>query len=429
MDRSNDLNADNFEDVHTPIPGPRTRELTRELRRVESRNVTFVDERFPVFWESSSGANVTDVDGNRYIDLTAGFGVANSGHSNPRVAAAISEQASRMMHAMGDVHPAEVKVALLEKIAEIAPDGLSKTFLASTGAEAVEAALKTAMIATGKSSFVAYRGAYHGLSIGTLEISGIDKFRDPFRSVLPQRTHFLDYPRQTAAIEDASEVLQSRDDIAAVIIEPLQARGGNYVAPDGYLRALRELCTSRGALLICDEIYTGFGRTGQMFACNWEGVAPDILCIGKAMANGFPISAAVASPRIMDAWPESAGEALHTSTYLGNPMACAAAVANIGEIERLDLPARARDLGSVLAERLTLLCARHDLLPARGRGLLWGIELADGATAARVVKDALRKGIIVLQAGPMGNVVSVAPPLIISRGQLLHAIDVLEECL
>src|SRR5579884_1549934 len=181
MDRQNvkrpAFTQDDLEELRTAIPGPRTRELTAGLQSFESRNVTFVDERFPVFWESSFGATVTDVDGNRYIDLTSAFGVANTGHSNPAVAAAIRDQAVRLMHAMGDVHPTQVKVDLLEKLAQITPGDLSKTFLTSTGSEAVEAAIKTAMIATGKSAFASYRGAYHGLSIGTLEISGIEKFR------------------------------------------------------------------------------------------------------------------------------------------------------------------------------------------------------------------------------------------------------------
>ncbi len=181
MDRYSTLN-DEFEDLRTPIPGPRTRVLTQGLQAYESHNVTFVDERFPVFWQSTRGATVTDVDGNRYIDLTAAFGVANAGHSNPNVAAAIHDQAIRLMHAMGDVHPTHVKVQLLEKLAAITPGELSKTFLTSTGAEAVEAALKTAILKTGKSAFAAYRGAYHGLSIGTLEVSGIEKFRTPFAS-------------------------------------------------------------------------------------------------------------------------------------------------------------------------------------------------------------------------------------------------------
>lgn len=428
------MSYDDLEDLRTPVPGPRTRELTQALRRVESRNVTFVDERFPVFWESGSGATVTDADGNRYIDLTAGFGVANAGHGNARVAAAIAGQASLLMHAMGDVHPAEVKVRLLEKIAAIVPGTLGKTFLASTGAEAVEAALKTATIATGKSAFLAFRGAYHGLSLGALEVCGIEKFREPFLQSLPNRTLFLDYPRAGVdeadrALDKAGRALEARPDVGAAIVEPLQTRGGNFVPPAGYLRGLREICTSLGVLLIVDEIYTGFGRTGTMFACEHEGIVPDILCIGKAMANGFPISAAVARPEIMDAWPESPGEALHTSTYLGNPMACAAALATIGEIERLDLPAKALALGEALRPHFEALRAQGKVLDVRGRGLVWGLELRDGAFAAKVVKDALRAGVIVLQAGPEGNVLSITPPLVISQRQAVRAIEILAECL
>ena len=432
------MNDDQLEHIAGPVPGSRTRELTSALRKVESRNVTFVDERFPVFWESGSGATVTDVDGNRYIDLTAGFGVASTGHSNPYVAAAIHDQAVRLMHAMGDVHPTEVKVKLLEKIASIAPGDLNKTFLASTGAEAVEAAMKTAILATGKSTFATFRSAYHGLSLGTLEVSGIDKFREPFKSVLPKRALFLEYPKADAASPDegvagaldvARRALASRTDLAALIVEPIQARGGCTVPPRGYLRGLRELCSSLGILLIADEIYTGFGRTGTMFACQAEDVVPDILCIGKAMANGFPISATIANPRIMDAWPESPGEAMHTSTYLGNPMGCAAALANIGEIERMDLAARSRALGTVLESRLAALRASGKISGAHGRGLLWGIDLPDGDCAARVVKDALHGGVIVLQAGPLGNVLSITPPLVISERQLMRAIDVITECL
>jgi len=374
---------------------------------------------------------VTDVDGNRYIDLTAAFGVANTGHSNPYVAAAVHDQAVRLMHGMGDVHPTEVKVRLLEALARIAPGDLSKTFLASTGSEAVEAALKTAMLATGKPAFAAYRGAYHGLSLGTLAISGIQKFREPFAEFVPNSTLFLDYPRADAdaALDDAEGALRSRSDIAALVIEPVQGRGGCVVPPAGYLRGLRRLCERLGILLIFDEIYTGFGRTGTLFACEHEDVVPDILCIGKAMANGFPISAAIARPAIMDVWPESPGEALHTSTYLGNPMGCAAALANIGEIERLQLPQRAQQLGTKLGARLDTLRARENVVDVRGRGLIWGVELRDTKSAEQLVKKALKAGVILLQAGPLGSVISITPPLVITEQQLLHAVDVIEACL
>jgi len=431
------INTGELDEIRTPVPGPRSRELTTALRLFESRNVTFVDKDFPIFWESASGATVTDVDGNRYIDLTGAFGVANTGHSNPYVAAAISDQAVRLMHGMGDVHPTEVKVQLLETLARITPGDLSKTFLASTGSEAVEAALKTAMLATGKFAFAAYHGAYHGLSLGTLEVSGIEKFRAPFAQFVPQRTLFLDYPRANhlstdegaaAALDETKRALSARNDIAALIIEPLQGRGGCIVPPKGYLKGLRELCDSLGILLIFDEIYTGFGRTGWLFACEQEGVVPDILCIGKAMANGFPISATIARPSIMDVWPESPGEALHTSTYLGNPMACAAALANLGEIDRMQLPQRARQMGIMLGARLDALRADGKVLDVRGRGLMWGIEFADAKTAEGIVKEALKAGVILLQAGPQGNVISITPPLVITQRQLFRALDLITAC-
>jgi len=426
-----------LQDIRGPVPGPRSRELTPALRTFESRNVTFVDDDLPVFWESASGCVVVDVDGNRYIDLTAAFGVANTGHSNPNVAAALSDQAKRLMHGMGDVHPTEVKVRLLETLAKIAPGDLGKTFLASTGSEAVEAALKTAMLATGKFAFAAYRGAYHGLSLGTLEIGGVERFREPFKNYLPSRSILLEYPRAdflasdegcAAALDRAERALQTRNDLAALIIEPVQGRGGCVVPPKGYLRGLRALCASRGMLLIFDEIYTGFGRTGSMFACEREAVVPDILCVGKAMANGFPISAAIARPSLMDVWPESPGEALHTSTYLGNPMGCAAALANIREIRRLALPEQARRLGSVLGARLEALRVEGCVLDVRGRGLMWGIELRDANAAARIVKAALKAGVILLQAGPQGNVLSITPPLVITQEQLFRAVDVIAAC-
>ncbi len=420
------MNGEQFEFLRTPIPGPRTRELAQVLQRYESRNVTYIDERFPVFWETSLDCIVTDVDGNRYIDLTAAFGVANSGHSNPYVAAAIGGQAVRLMHAMGDVHPSEAKTELLEKIAQITPGDLSKTFLASTGAEAIEAAMKTAMLATGKSAFAAYRNSYHGLSLGALSLAGIERFKTPFGPAIANTTVLLEYPQPSA---DVRKALESRDDIAALFIEPIQGRGGCIVPPAGYLSELRKICSDLGILLVFDEIYTGFGRTGTLFACEHEGVVPDILCIGKAMANGFPISATVARPAVMDAWPASEGEALHTSTYLGNPMACAAALANIHEIQRMNLPGRAREHGKVLASRLEEFRNGRQVSDVRGRGLMWGLQLKDAQTATRVVHDALRRGIILLQAGPNGDVLSLTPPLTITRDQLLHALDIIGELL
>ncbi len=199
--------------------------------------------------------------------------------------------------------------------------------------------------------------------------------------------------------------------------------------PKVFSPACGELCTEFGVLLVFDEIYTGFGRTGTLFACEREGVTPDILCIGKAMGNGFPISATIARASIMDAWPRSSGEALHTSTYLGNPMGCAAALANIAEIERGGLPGRAAEMGVLLEKHLRALCAQDKAVAVRGRGLMWGLELHSARDASSAVMRTLERGVILLQAGPDGNVLSITPPLTIAQAQLECALEVLAECI
>jgi len=412
------------------IPGPRSRALGAELARYEAPGVTYLAEDYPVFWARASGARVEDVDGNVYVDLTSAFGVAASGHTNPRVVDAVATQARALLHGMGDVHPTEVRTRLLARLAALAPGDLSMTYLATSGAEAVEFALKTALLATGKPHAVAYRGAYHGLSLGALDVAGIEKFRAPFAPLVRERTTFLPYPDgRRVALDDAVRVARDaldRDDAGAIIVEPVQGRGGVIVPPDGYLRALRTLCDERGALLVLDEIYTGFGRTGTMFACEREGVVPDLLCLGKALGGGVPLSATIGTPRAMRAWPRSTGEALHTSTFLGNPLACAAALANLDELERIGAPARARALDAVLAQRLDAMRAHRGVVDVRGRGALWALELDGAARANRVVVRGLANGIIVLQSGPDGTSVTIAPPLVIEVDELHRALDALE---
>jgi 4-aminobutyrate aminotransferase-like enzyme len=416
-----------FESIAGPIPGPRSLELGRELRRLEARGVTRIARDFPVFWASARGATVTDADGNRFLDLTAAFGVAAAGHSNARTAAAIAAQAERLIHGMGDVHPTEVRLRLMARLAELAPGDLTQVFLASTGAEAVEFALKTARLASGRRGVLAFDGAYHGLSYGTLEVIGIEKFRRPFADQLAGHVRRAPY----GAAEAVRALLERDPEIGAVIVEPIAGRAGTIVPPPGFLRALRTLCDRHGAVLIADEIYTGFGRTGAWFACDHEAVVPDILCAGKALAGGYPLSAAVGRRAVFDAWPPSEGEALHTSTYLGNPLGCAAALANLEEIERLDLVARARELEGPLRARLHALAAaaEYGIRDVRGRGAMWALELADGARATRAVTRALARGLILLQQGTAGNVLGITPPLVIGDAQLERALDLLESAL
>ncbi len=422
------------ESIVTPIPGPQSLALAAALRASETRGVTYLAYDFPVFWERASGALVTDVDGNRYIDCTAAFGVATTGHANPAVAAAIAAQAARLPHGMGDVHPNAPKTRLLEKLAALAPMRDARSFLCSSGAESVEFALKTALLVTGEPNVLAFVGGYHGLSYGTLEVGGIAKFRTPWRKQLRLATTFVRFPdprepkpleRVLAAVKKA---LRRDRRIGAVLVEPIQGRAGVIVPPEGFLRGLRALSTRSDAVLILDEIYTGFGRTGTLFACEREDVAPDLLCVGKALGGGFPISATIASGEIASAWAPSSGEALHTSTFLGNPMGCAAALANIAEIERLEIPRLAREREPLMAERLRAMRKTNEsIVDVRGRGMLWALEFRDPAFANACVVRALQRGLIVLQAGARGESITIAPPPVITDAQLERAFDLLAD--
>ncbi|MBV8222474.1 MAG: aspartate aminotransferase family protein [Candidatus Eremiobacteraeota bacterium] len=447
------MTGDQLGHILVEPPGPRSRELVARLRTVESPNITFSSADFPVFFERGAGANLMDVDGNVYVDLTAAFGVAATGHSNPAVVKAVEEQAYELLHGIGDVHPNEVKVALAEKLCKLAPgDGQKRVIFSSTGAEAVESALKTAALASGKPGVLCFTGAYHGLTYGALEVTDREFFRKPFEK---QLGHFatrvpyaycyrcpleLTYPAcETACLSLVEEAIDGPggDAIGAVIVEAIQGRGGDVNAPFDWLLDLRELCDRRKLLLIVDEVYTGFGRTGRWFACEHAGVVPDLLCVGKGMASGFPISACIGKAEVMDAWPLSSGEAIHTSTFLGHPTGCAAALASIAELERHGLIERAAALGTHLEARLKETA--EEVGPAigqvRGCGLMWGVELVkddeapDTELAARTIIHALRRGVVVLAGGPANNVLSLSPPLVITREQIDFGVETIADAL
>jgi 4-aminobutyrate aminotransferase/(S)-3-amino-2-methylpropionate transaminase len=415
-------------DLRTPIPGPRSRALAARLSQVESRNVTCLVPEPPIFWERAAASNVWDVDGNRFVDLGAGFGVAAAGHAHPKIVEAASRQSAALLHAMGDVHPAAVKVELLEALARRFPGGGSaRSILGSSGSDAVEAALKTALLATGRAGVVAFEGAYHGLTFGALDVTWRPMFRDPFAGRLANATVFARWP-------DVGDVSRAARDcsqpVGAVIVEPIQGRGGERVPPLGFLRELRELCDLEGWLLIADEVYTGLGRTGRLWACDHEGVVPDLLCVGKALASGLPISACIGRAEVMDAWPASEGEALHTQTFLGHPPACAAALASLAVIEEEKLVERARESGEIALERLqSRLAGRPGVVDIRGRGLLLGIELDGTERTLATWHEALRRGVITLPSGDDARVLSITPPLCMETDVLCLAIDLVAECI
>ena len=431
-------------ELRTEIPGPRSRELAARLRWVESRNVTLLGERWPVFWERAEGVNVWDADGNRFLDFTSGFGVTGLGHSSPPVRAALSAQSRRLLHAMGDVHPAESKVELCEMLSELTFErwgaGRGKVILGNSGSDAIEAALKTAVLHTGKPGVLVFAGAYHGLGYGALEVSALEFFRTPFARQLGGFAVSVPYPYcfrcplghggafaleggefphcSSGCLEELRRRIITelgRREIGAILVEPIQGRGGEIVPPRDFLRLLRRICDEEKILLVADEIYTGLNRTGRLFGCDHSEVVPDLICLGKALTSGFPLSACVGRATVMDAWPESAGEALHTSTFLGNPLGCAMAIAALREHARPEMAAKVLSAGRHLREVLQKISSPQ-IGEVRGTGLLVGLEIirADGAPdqtlAAHCVVEALQVGILLLAGGRHGNVLSLAPP-------------------
>ena len=460
------------------------------LRGYECRNITNIEPggSWPIVWERAQGVHVWDAAGKRYLDLTAAFGVAAAGHGNLRVVRAGQRQMRKLLHAMGDVHPHALKAELALELSRITFErwckyarrdelresrfslpfeasrtrvtrASGKTIFCNSGFEAVEAALKTAMLATGKPGVITFEGAYHGLGYGTLNVTHREHFRASFRSQLREFGHFVPFPtvgqatspaqtneietkdrrdgRPTmGAVESRLHSLVRSRHIGAILVEPIQGRGGINIAPPEFLPMLRKLCDEHGALLILDEIYTGFGRTGKWFACEHSGVVPDIICLGKALAGGFPLSACVGRASVMDAaWPPSTGEAIHTSTFLGHPVGCAMALAQLSEIRRLRLCERSAKLGQNLLRQVQRLRAPCVTLHARGMGLMAGLELRkpDGSPAARetlrVVKAMLQRGFILLPEGEHGNILSFTPPLTITEAQLMETVKALRAVL
>lgn len=396
--------------------------LALRLRAVESRNLTFVAPGWPVFWKSARGSLVRDAADREFIDFTSGFGVAAFGHAHPAVALAAAEQGRVLPHGLGDVHPPVVKVELLERLAATVP-WPSRTILGLNGSDAVEAALKTALIATGRPGVIAFEGAYHGLIGSALEVTWRREFREPFAARSGRFSRFVSWPEGDGAdsLEELERALADGA-VGAVIVEPVQGRGGARVPPPGWGAAVSRLTHSRGALLITDEILTGLGRTGSFWAGPTLGFQADILCAGKALGGGWPLSACVGRAEVMEAWPESDGEAIHTATFLGHPVSCAAALAALVASSDPELPDRVLASEGRIRERL----GRH---APRGLGLLLGIPCRDAAAARRVVRDALDQGLLILADGVAGDTIMVMPPLTIPAEELDRGLSILEDAL
>jgi len=394
--------------------------------------------------DRASNAELWDVEGRRYIDFCGGIAVVNTGHCHPRVIEAVTRQLGQVTHTCFQVIAYEPYVALAERLNALAPgDAPKKTFFMSTGAEAIENAVKIARAATRRPGIVAFSGAFHGRTMMTLALTGkVDPYKagfGPFPSEVyhapfPCPLHGISTDNAFAGIEALfrNDIEPSR--VAAIIVEPVQGEGGYYPAPPDFLPRLRALCDRHGMLLIADEIQTGIGRTGRMFAVEHVGVVPDIIALAKGLGGGFPISAIVGRADVMDAvGPGGLG-----GTYAGSPIACAAALAVLDVIESEQLLERSRRLGEHMRGRLQALAARYPAIgDVRGLGMMVAIEFFSDAgrrkpapeIAKAVVAEAVRRGLLLLSCGVHANVIRIMAPLTIPDGILDEGLGVLEDVL
>ncbi len=424
-------------------PGPGSRAMVARLAAVESPSVDARREaraqasgldQTAIVYASASGTNVTDVDGNRYVDLAAGFGALLLGHVPPTVARAVEAQATRLWLALGDVFGSDAKVALCERLANIHPAPGARVMLGSSGADAVTAALKTAVVGSGRGGLLAFDGGYHGLSHGPLAACGLrPQFREPFSTQLNPHVWFAPYPVDDSSLDRSLQVVEAvlrRGDVGAVLVEPILGRGGCVVPVAGFLPALRAACDRADAYLVCDEVWTGLGRSGAWLASADAGVVADIVCLGKGLGSGLPVSACIGSARAMEAWGKHGGSTIHTATHFGAPLACAAAIATLDTLHAQQLPERARAVGQRWQALLRDRVGGRGVRAVRGRGLMIGVEIEGGSVRAlRVVRRLLQRGWIVLTGGAEGDVLTLTPPLTVDEPLLEAFADALCTCL
>ncbi len=454
--------------LKTEVPGPKSRAKIDDLARSECPAVTARRARReeetgvaqdPIVWKRARGANVEDVDGNIYVDLTSAFAVAGLGHGHRRIREAAKQQCDALIHAMGDVYPSDVKIELSRRLAQITPPPLTHSILGLSGSSAVEAALKTAAVHTGRPGALAFWGGYHGLGYGALGITAYrEEFRRPFLTQLNPAVEHVPFPDtfrppfglpheatpdriRDAVLTHIRQKLEGPatacESIGAIVVEPIQGRGGEVAPPEGFLAGLRQICDDHGLVLIFDEIYTGFGRTGAIFACEHEGVVPDIMCVGKAMGGGFPLSAAIGTEEVMASWQLSSGEAIHTSTFLGNPLGCAMGLAVIDTLVDEEWPTRVDRIGRRIRKRLEVFARRYPerIGRVRGRGLMLGLELVkdqESRTPNTELSLALtdycrRRGYLVLPSGRWGQTLALSPPFVVTDAQWEGFFAVLDE--
>ncbi|UCH01826.1 MAG: aspartate aminotransferase family protein [Candidatus Bathyarchaeota archaeon] len=382
-----------------------------EIIHIQDKYMANIYSKKPIVLSKGKKALVWDLNGNEYIDCMGAYGVCIIGHCHPKVVDSIRKQSETLLSCHGSLYN-PIRSQLLKKIVAITPKKLDKVFLSNSGTEAVEAAIKLARKYTGKSEIIAFMGAYHGKTMGALSATWNKKYRDPYKPLVPSFKHvpYGNYERVRGAISNNT---------AAIIVEPIQGEGGIKVPPKEFLSALRELCDDKNILLICDEVQTGFGRTGKLFAFEHYGIIPDILCLAKSIAGGVPMGATVARNDVMSSF--KIGD--HSSTFGGNPLACAAACATIEVIIEEKLSERAEINGNYFIGKLEALREKYKLIrEVRGLGLMIGMEFR--FDVLNLILGSMKQGILVLDAGR--NILRFLPPLVITKEQIDTVVNVLD---
>jgi acetylornithine/LysW-gamma-L-lysine aminotransferase len=386
----------------------------KEIIDAENRLMANVFATRPVVITRGKGALVWDINGKEYVDCTGSYGVALIGHCHPKVVEAIRKQAERLISCHAGFYN-DMRTEFLQKLVSITPKGLDKAFLSNSGAEAVECAIKLARKFSGKPEIIVMMGAFYGKTMGALSATWDKKYREPFLPLVPEFKHV-----SPDNLEKVREALT--DKTAAILVEPIRGEGGVRVPPDGFLQGLRGLCDEKNILLIFDEVQTGFGRTGKLFACEHWGVIPDVMCLAKSVAGGLPIGVTIAKENVMSSL--KVGE--HSSTFSGSPLVCAAACAAIDVLLEEKLAERAASLGGYFKAKLEDMQARYKIIrEVRGLGLMIGVELRFDVLS--ILLKAMDKGVLILDAGK--NVLRFLPPLVIEKEQIDKALSVLDSVL
>jgi 4-aminobutyrate aminotransferase len=420
----------------TELPGPKAREVLERDARTTSPSLPRV---YPFVPARGAGSVVEDVDGNVFLDVNAGIAVTSTGHCHPTVVEAIQRQAAELIHYSASDFYLPIYSELTERLQEIAPmSGAVRSFLTNSGTEAVEAGIKLARWATGRQYVIAFYGSFHGRSYGGMSLSASKaRYRAGFGPLLPGVLHAYygdgrDMPVPPRGEEEGFPTIDhiegflmrkivAPEEVAAIVVEPVLGEGGYIVPPDGWLHALRELCDRHGILMVCDEVQSGMGRTGKMWAVEHSGVEPDILLSGKGIASGMPLGAMIAKDSVMT-WTKGT----HGSTYGGNPLSCAAAIATLDVIEQEELLENAAKVGELLMNGLRDVQSRYDAIrEVRGLGLMIGIELPDHGAAAAVELGAFERGLLMLGCGEAS--IRMSPALVFREDEARIALELLEE--